>query len=85
MDALHAGRKGCRRDEDLRPFLAEWHPKLKAWLDQKNAEADWDGAVECREALAVAQGKALEHTRKLGDVLGVQRQDAILGKPLAAG
>jgi hypothetical protein len=66
----------------LRPFLAEWHPALLAWEDQRQAEkkseAEWPDAAKCRAELQQLSSALREDVRLLGALIGVQHLDEIL-------
>jgi hypothetical protein len=85
---------GCRRCDDrvdfvscahvhLRPFLADWHPKLQAWENQqapdaKKPETEWPDADKCRAAIEQLRIAICNDLRLLGGLIGVQRLDEIL-------
>lgn len=59
-------------NQDLRPFMSEWHPRLSAWEAEhgKSKEADWPDEAECRAALANTRERVAESTKRLGNLLG---------------
>jgi hypothetical protein len=68
----------------LRPFLARWHPLLKAWEAAGGHERDWPLAALCRDDLKVTQQRTIQFVRGLGQALGVPALDRLLPLPTAA-
>ena len=48
----------------IRPFLAEWYPRLQQWEDQGKSEREWADANECREALERMRREVCADTRR---------------------
>lgn len=51
---------------NLRPFLAEWHPRYEAFKALGRPEAEWDEASACRTALAATRQACLPIIRAMG-------------------
>lgn len=60
-------------NKELRPFLAKWHPLLKAFEQQYSdrQEREWDQNHECREELEKLREQLLEYARGFGQLAGV--------------
>jgi hypothetical protein len=72
-------------NDELRPFLARWHPRLTAWEGTGMAEAAWPLARHCRTDLAITRGRILAQAWELGEALGLKQLDKILPPRPASG
>ena len=57
----------------LRPFLMEWHPKLRNW-ERNNShrdESEWEGRSEFLDALDEVREQLLQYADLFADVAGV--------------
>jgi hypothetical protein len=71
-------------NKELRPFLATWHPRLRAWeLEHPEApEKDWPANAQCRQDLAGVQRNLIRYTASFGELSGVSNIREILEGPL---
>jgi hypothetical protein len=60
-------------NEELRPFLARWHPRLSAWERTGMPEARWPLSALCRQDLATTRGRVLIHAWALGEALNFEK------------
>jgi len=65
----------------LRPFLAEWHPRLVNWESQRAAETcpkehedHWPDAPKLRQALHELQSELQKYARALEVIVGLEPQ-----------
>jgi hypothetical protein len=63
---------------ELRPFLNQWHPKLKEWESTGMPESQWPLAQLFRENLEITQERILFITHQLGQALNVSQLDKVL-------
>jgi hypothetical protein len=60
-------------NQDIRRFLARWHPALHAW-EQANPdkpESEWPQEQECRAALEAMRSQVRQDCAELGRLIGV--------------
>lgn len=65
----------------MRPFLAKWHPIFEKHKENdRYEEPGWEYRIEFRRELENIRLKLVDHTRALGELVGVARLDEILSK-----
>jgi hypothetical protein len=67
----------------LRPFLARWHPRLKAHEDGTGSEDGWDQADEFRAALISLQEAVAVDLKRLAGALDLPQRLTSLAGPVA--
>jgi hypothetical protein len=67
-------------NDELRPFLTRWHPRLSAWERTGMPEARWPLSKYCRQDLATTRGRVLIHAWALGTALNYPKLDELLPK-----
>jgi hypothetical protein len=60
----------------LRPFLANWHPRVDEWR-KRNRTEEGDAAA-CRRELEEMRSRMINDVRQLGELVGVQHVDEML-------
>lgn len=64
-------------NEELRPFLAKWHPLLTRFeRDSELGEEAWPEAEQCREELEAVRRRLLRYSRAFGKLAGVKKLDS---------
>ncbi len=71
--------------DHLRPFLAKWHPRLAAWEQSNQPEAEWPEAAECRRELAEVRARIAADVHRIGTLAGVQNVDQMIATGVGAG
>ncbi len=68
-------------NEGLRPFLAEWHPKLQLWESTRPAdvsikewEVRWDDEAKMRAALKRLTSDLAQYAKALAQIAGVKEE-----------
>ncbi|WFE99619.1 hypothetical protein [Micromonospora sp. WMMD964] len=72
-------------NNELRPFLATWHPRLRAW-EQANPdepESAWPDDAQCRAELAAMQLRLLRYVEGLGELAQVPNVEDVMGGVIA--
>lgn len=59
-------------NEDLRPFLTEWHPKHALFQKSGKPETEWPEAEACRTALEAARQRCVARIREVAQRLNTQ-------------
>lgn len=65
---------------ELRPFLSQWHSKLKEWESTGMPENQWPLAQLFKEDLEITQERILFVTHQLGQALNVSQLNKVLSK-----
>ena len=74
-------------NEELRPFLSKWHPRLKGFEDENAGvpTTQWEFNEQCRAELAQVSKNTLRYGFAFARLAGVRHPEAVLGKhPTAA-
>jgi len=72
-------------NNELRPFLSTWHPRLRAW-EQANPdgpESAWPDDERCRAELAAMQRRLLRYVEGLGELAQVPNVEDVMHGILA--
>jgi hypothetical protein len=70
-------------NEDLRPFLTRWHPRLDAWNRNGLPESTWPLRNICRSDLEITRQRTVERAWQLGAALGIPNLDQLLPSRLS--
>jgi hypothetical protein len=65
-------------NDELRPFLTRWHPRLSAWERTEMPEASWPLSAACRQDLATTRDRVLIHAWALGNALNFAKLEEVL-------
>lgn len=62
-------------NQDIRPFLAKWHPALREWekTNPEKPETEWPEEQTCRAALEAMRDKVSQDCAELGRLIGVKQ------------
>lgn len=65
-------------NNEIRPFLAFWHPRLDEWLATGMPENQWPLATICRDHLEYTQVGIVKKVRTLGKMLSIPNLDMLV-------
>jgi hypothetical protein len=66
--------------EGLQPFLLEWRPRYRRFLESARSESKWRRADECRAAMITARARCAPVVEAIGRKIGAPA----LPQPIAA-
>jgi hypothetical protein len=73
-------------NQELRPFLAKWHPRLKQFETAKPTapESEWPDNAACRAELRQVQGNLYQYSMGFAQLAGVHDAVSLIGVPAPA-
>ncbi|MDG4810372.1 hypothetical protein O7634_26765 [Micromonospora sp. WMMD1120] len=72
-------------NNELRPFLSRWHPRLRAWeqAHPDEPESSWPDDAQCRAELEAMQLRLLRYVEGLGELAQVPNVEDVMRGILA--
>jgi hypothetical protein len=67
-------------NNEIRPFLAKWHPRLRAWeMSHKDQpEHSWPENLDCRSELGEMQERLISYTVSFGELAGIPNVNDVM-------
>ena len=67
-------------NNELRPFLSKWHPRLHAWerANPEDSESEWPEDAECRAELTAMQRRLVRYVEGFGELAQVPNVEDVM-------